>query len=82
MYDETHFHLGVDCSFTESVWLISEDKLKFKNLWSGELVSKCLKSWCLNLGVAHIKSLPDIVLWFIWKASNLSCFEDLTLTPA
>ena len=81
MDDEINFHLGVDCSFTQSVWLISEDKLKFKNLWSGELVSKCLKSWCLKSEVAHIKSLPDLVLWFIWKATNLSCFEDLSLTP-
>ena len=29
-----------------------------------------------------IKSLPIIVLWFIWKARNRSCFEDLVITPA
>ena len=81
MYDETNFHLGVDCSLTQSVWLISEEKFKFKNLWSGESVSECLKSWCLISEVGHIKSLPDIVIWFIWKAMNLCCFEDLSLTP-
>ena len=79
---ESNFHLGVDCSFTHSVWLIIEDKLNCNNLWSGESVLECSKLWCLNLEVAHIKSLPVIVLWFIWKARNLSCFEDLTLTPA
>ena len=81
MYDETNFHLVVDCYFTQNVWLIGEDKLKFKNIWNGESVSECLKLWCLNSEVAHIKSLPDIVLWFIWKAMNLCCFEDLSLTP-
>ena len=78
---EYHFHLGVDCSFTQSVWLIIEDKLKLNNLWSGEFVSECLKFWCLNSEVAHIKSLPVIVLWFM-VAHIKSCFEDLTLSPA
>ena len=32
--------------------------------------------------VATFKPLAIIVLWFIWKAKNLSCFEDLSLSPA
>ena len=32
--------------------------------------------------VKHIKTLPIIVLWYIWKARNLVCFEDITMTPA
>ena len=32
--------------------------------------------------VANFKPLAIIVLWFIWKARNLSCFEDLSLSPA
>ena len=79
---ESNFHIRVDCSFTQNVWLNIEDKLKCNNLWSGESVSECLKSWCLNSEVAHIKPLPVIVLRFIWKARNLSCFEDLTLSLA
>ena len=69
---ESNYHIGVDCSFTQNVWLIIEDKLKWNNLWSRESVSECLKSWCLNSEVAHIKSLPVIVIWFIWKDRNLS----------
>ena len=69
---ESNFHIGVDCSFPHNVWLIIEDKLNCNNLWSGESVSECLKTWCLNSEVAHIKPLPVIVLWFIWKARNLS----------
>ena len=42
----------------------------------------CMKTSCLNLEVKHIRSLPIIVLWFIWKARNQSCFEDLTLMPS
>ena len=79
---ESNFHIGVDCSFTQNVWLIIEDKLNCNNLCSGESVSECLKTWSLNSEVAHIKPLPVIVLWFIWKVSNLSCFEDPTLSPA
>ena len=59
---ETNFHHGVDCSFTQIVCLIIEDKLNFKNLWSGESVSSFLELWCLNSEVAHIKSLLDIVV--------------------
>ena len=82
MDDETNFHLGVDCSFTKSVWLIIENKLKIKNLWSGESVTECLKSWGLNSEVVHFKSLHVIVLWFILKSRNQSCFEEIYLTPA
>ena len=31
--------------------------------------------------VANFKPLAIIVLWFIWKARNLACFEDLSLSP-
>ena len=31
--------------------------------------------------VAEYKPLPIIVLWYIWRAINLSCFEDLPLIP-
>ena len=71
---ETNFHLGVDCPFSQSVWLIIEDKLRIKNLWSEESVIDCMKTWCVNSEVTHIKYLPVIVLWFIWKAMNHSCF--------
>ena len=58
---ESNFHIEVNCSFTQNVWLKIEDKLKCNNLWSGESVSDCLKTWCLNSVVAHIKPLPVIV---------------------
>ena len=29
----------------------------------------------------HIRSLPIIVLWYIWKARNLCCFDDKVLSP-
>ena len=45
-------------------------------------MTACFKTWCLNPEVANFKPLPIIVLWFIWKAKNLSCFEGLSLTPA
>ena len=76
LHVETNFHLGVDFSFTKSVWLDIEDKLKISNLWSGELVSDCMKNWFLNMKVKHIRSLPIIFMWFIWKARNQCCFED------
>ena len=59
-----------------------EEKLKIYHLWSGDSVSECLKTWCLNREVKHIKYLPIIALWFIWKARNLSYFEDTLLSPA
>ena len=31
--------------------------------------------------VKHIRSLPIIVLWFIWKARNQCCFNDYVLSP-
>ena len=66
----------MDCPFTKSIWLDIEDKLKISNLWSGESVSDCMKNWCFNMEVKHIRSLPIIVMWFIWKARNQCCFEE------
>ena len=43
-------------------------------------MTACFKKWCLNSEVATFKPLAIIVLWFIWKARNLSCFEDLSLS--
>ena len=65
--DETNFHLGVEYPFTQSVWLNIEEKLRIKNLWSGDSIINCMKTWCLNMEVKNIISLPIIVLWFIWK---------------
>ena len=45
-------------------------------------MTTCFKNWCLNMEVATFKPLAIIVLWFIWKTRNLSCFEDLSLSPA
>ena len=58
-----------------------EDRLRLKNLWYGGSVSDYLKTWCLNMKVNHIKTLPIIVLWNIWKAKNLVCLEDISMTP-
>ena len=80
--DETDFHLGLTCPFIQSVWLNIEEKLRIRNLWNGDSVINCMKNWCLNMEVKNIISLPIIVLWFIWKARNQSCFEDITLLPS
>ena len=81
MDSESNFHLGVECSFSRSVWLELEFKLNIKNLWSCNSVNSCLKNWCLNVEVKHIRSLPVIVLWFLWKVRNQSFFEYYTLSP-
>ena len=65
MEGESNFHIGVECSFTQSVWIIIEDNLKINNLWHGETVTSCFKNWILNVEVANIKPLAIIVLWFI-----------------
>ena len=41
-----------------------------------------MKNWRFNNKVKSIRSLPVIVTWFIWKASNHSCFDDFTPSPA
>ena len=58
---ESNFHLGVDCFFTRSVWYEIESKLKLRNLWYGDSVLTCLKNWCLNEAVKHIRALPITV---------------------
>ena len=55
MDSKLNFHLGVECSFSRSVWLELEFKLNIKNLWSGNSVNSCLKNWCLNVEVKHIR---------------------------
>ena len=62
---ESNFHIGMDCPFTQTVWLIIEDNLKLNNIWNGETGTACFKNLCLNLEVTNIKPLPIIVLWFI-----------------
>ena len=64
--DETNFHLGVTCPFTQSVWLNIEEKLRIKNLWNGDSFINCMKNWCLNVEIKNIIYLPIIVPWFIW----------------
>ena len=78
---ESNFHLGVECSVTRSVWFELETKLQIKNLWIGDSVISCLKTWCLTEDLKHIIPLPVIVLWYIWKAGNHSCFEDFLPLP-
>ena len=82
MEGETNFHIGVECPFTQSVWLIIEDHFRLNNLWNGDSVTASFKNWCLNSELATLKPLAIIDLWFIWKARNLSCFEYLSLSPA
>ena len=65
---DSNVHLGVECSFTRKVWNELEAKLRLNNLWNGTSVSLCLKNWCMKGEVKHIRSLPIIVLWFVWKA--------------
>ena len=78
---ESNVNIGVDCTFSRSVWFELEAKLQLNNLWNGNSVSTCLKNWCLNGEVKHVRSLPVIMLWFIWKARNQSCFDDYFLSP-
>ena len=73
---ESNFHLGVECPYTKWVWKEIESKIHLNNLWNGELVETCLRNWCLNKDINGVRSLPLIVLWFIWKAKNQSCFDD------
>ena len=61
---ESNLHLGVECSFVKSVWFELESKLKIKNFWVGDSVISCLKTWCLNKYLKHIRSLPILVIWF------------------
>ena len=74
--------MGIECVFTQSVWLDIEIKLNLMHLWTEDSVISCMKSWCLNEEVKLIRSLPVIVLWFIWKARNQNCFEDINLVPS
>ena len=72
----------MECPFTQAVWLMIEDNLKLNNLWNGDSMNACFKNWFLNMEVTNFKPLDIIVFWFIWKARNLSCFKDLSLSPA
>jgi len=79
---ESNYHIAVECPFTQSVWSIIEIHLKLNNIWHGDTLSECFKNWCSSPDVVSVKSLPIIVLWFIWNARNRLCFEDLYTTPA
>ena len=73
---KTNLHIGVECSFTRRVWLEIESKLRLVNFWHGNSVLDCVKNWFLHAGVRY-RSLPIIVSWFVWKARNECCFEDI-----
>ena len=61
--------------------MLIEAKLGLFDLWNGTCVTLCLKNWCMKGELKHIISLPIIVLWYIWKARNLCCFDDKVLSP-
>ena len=71
----------MECSYTRQVWNEIEVKLGLYNLWNGTTVTICLKNWVLKGELKHIRSMPIIMLWFIWKARNQCCFEDKVLSP-
>ena len=79
---ESNLHLGVECSYTKSVWKEIESKVNIQNLWVGDTVLNCLKNWVFNSKVQPIRSLPILVFWFIWKSRNRSCFDNLDTSPA
>ena len=76
MESETNEHIGFECSFTRRVWSAIEYKLRYINFWHGISVLDCVKNWVLNAEVRY-RSLPVIVSWFIWKARNQCCSEDI-----
>ena len=76
MESETNSHIGFECSFTRRVWSEIEYKLRCNNFWHGISVLDCVKNWVLH-AEARYRSLPVIVSWFIWKARNQCCFEDI-----
>ena len=76
MEAETNHHFGFECSFTKRVWLEIEKKLSYNNFWIGNTVLECVKNWIMHVE-ARYRSLPIIVSWFIWKARNQCCFEDI-----
>ena len=61
---ESNLHLGVECSFTKSVWFELETTLRLKNLWIGDSAISCFKTRCLNKDLKHIISLLVLVFWF------------------
>ena len=76
MESETNAHIRFECSFTRRVWSEIEDKLRYLNFWQGICVVDYVKNWVLKADIRY-RSLPVIVFWFIWKARNLCCFEDI-----
>ena len=76
MDSETNSHIGFECSFTRRVWSEIKDKLRYLNIWNDILVLDCVQNWVLNVDIRY-RSLPVIVSWFIWKARNQCCFEDI-----
>ena len=76
MGSETNSHISFECTFTRTVWSEIEFKLRYNNLWNGISVLDYVKNWVLNAEVRY-RSLPIIVSWFIWKARNQCCFEDI-----
>ena len=71
----------MECPYTRQVWNEIEAKLRLFDLWNGTSVTLCLKNWCMKGELKHIRSLPIIVLWYIWKARNICCFDDKVLSP-
>ena len=76
MESETNEHIGFECSFMRRVWSEIEAKLRYFNFWQGISALDCVKNWILKADIRY-RSLPVIVFWFIWKARNLCCFEDI-----
>ena len=76
MESETNSHIGFKCSFTRRVWSEIEAKLRYLIIWNGILVLDCVQNWVLNVDIKY-RCLPVIVSWFIWKARNPCCFENI-----
>ena len=81
MASESNAYFGVDCSYTKTVSYEIESKLQLNNLWVGDTVEHCLKTWCSEEELKDIRYLPLIVFGLIWKARNQCWFEYQLLFP-
>lgn len=73
---ESTTHLFLHCTTLHTLWQILSSSIHFTGQWTGNDLGRVWDDWSNRHKGSKLQSLPLIVSWYIWLASNRSIFDN------